>query len=59
MSCPCTYCEQLAHLVRMAKIPGAKHHAWQRAKELSEDKSGLWQGIDKELAEAMKKISTE
>lgn len=52
---PCNpYQSQLAHLLKMARLPGAKHHAWYRAKELSADGSGLWKGIDKELAEAMK-----
>lgn len=48
------YQSQLTHLLKMARIPGAKHYAWYRAKELAADDSGLWKGIDKELAEAMK-----
>jgi len=47
------YTEHLTHLVKMASIPGAKHHAWHRAKQLAEDRSGLWRGIDKELVQLM------
>lgn len=47
------YQAQLAWLIQMAKMPGAKDHAWRRAKELATDDSGLWPEIDKRLAEAM------
>lgn len=47
------YQAQLAWLIQMAKMPGAKDHAWRRAKELAADESGLWPEIDKRLAEAM------
>lgn len=49
-----TYQQQLDWLVTMASNPGAKAHAWHRAKELAADKSGLWLDIDKRLTEAMK-----
>ena len=43
------YQEQLDSLVTMAKHPGFKHYAWQRAKELEADPSGLWAGITQDL----------
>lgn len=43
----------LEHLIRMAKHPGAKDHAWRRAKELDADSSGLFRGIKAALATAM------
>ena len=52
------YKEQFAHLVKMAQIPGAKHHAWYRAKELACDPSGLWPGIDKALAAEMERLAS-
>ena len=44
----------LQHLVRMAKIPGAKTYAWNRAKELDKDPSGLFTGIADDLIKEMK-----
>lgn len=55
MTCP-TYAEHLAHLVRMASIPGARDHAWHRAKEMAADPSGLWPGIDAALKAEMLRI---
>jgi hypothetical protein len=43
---------QLDHLVRMARIPGFKAHAWCRALELST--SAPFIGIDEALKEAMR-----
>lgn len=54
MTCQTPFNEQLAHLKWMASIPGAKHYAWHLAKELAEDRSGLWPEIDKVLAAEMK-----
>jgi hypothetical protein len=47
------YQTQLAHLIKMAKIPGFKAHAWHRATTLAADRSGLFTGIDAALQEAM------
>lgn len=44
----------LNHLVWMAKIPGAKQHAWYRAKELEKDPSNLFTGIAQDLVKEMK-----
>lgn len=44
----------LQHLVKMAKIPGAKSHAWLRAKQLDTDPSGLFTGIADDLIKEMK-----
>lgn len=52
-----TFNDQLTWLIQMAKMPGAKDHAWRRAKELATDDSGLWPEIDKRLAEAMQSAS--
>lgn len=49
-----TYQTNLQHLVRMAKIPGFKNHAWLRAKELDADPSGLFTGIAQDLIKEMK-----
>lgn len=51
------YKEQFDHLVKMAQIPGAKHHAWYRAKELATDPSGLWVGLDTALAAEMERLA--
>ena len=48
-----TYQDQLQHLIAMASQPGAKAHAWHRAKELDADQSGLWTGIAADLERAM------
>ena len=47
------YTRHLQHLVSMAKNPGSKAHAWQRAKELEADQSGLWPGITQALTLAV------
>lgn len=49
------YADMLAHLIKMASI-GIREwqkYAWSRAKELAADKSGLFAGIDQDLAQAM------
>lgn len=46
------YAEMLAHLVRMARIPGFRAHAWHRAQELA--KTELYSGMDAALIAAMK-----
>ena len=46
---------QLAHLVRMASIPGFKDHAWRRAKQLDADPTGLWAGIARALTDEMQR----
>lgn len=43
------YKTQLDHLIKLAKNPGFKAHAWSRAKELAEDRTGLFAGIDQDL----------
>jgi len=53
MVSPDPFQAQLDHLIRMARIPGFKDHAWYRAKELS--KSSLFEGMADRLVEAMKK----
>ena len=45
------YESMLAHLIRMAKNPGFKAHAWHRAKELTE--IDIYAGIDAALVKAM------
>lgn len=47
------YQDALAHLCRMAALPGWKHYAWARAKELDADQSGLFAGIAADLKAAM------
>ena len=44
------YQSTLAHLVRMAQIPGFKAHACHRALQLDADESGLWEGIAEQLS---------
>lgn len=51
---PFLYEDTLKHLIWMAKMPAAKHHAWYRAKELDQDASGLWVGIKDDLVKHMK-----
>lgn len=53
------YQQNLNHLVRMAKIPGFKNHAWLRAKELDAESSGLFQGIAQALIEEMKCLNQQ
>jgi hypothetical protein len=49
-----TYQDHLTHLIVMANMPGAKAHAWHRAKELDADQSGMWTGIAADLERAMR-----
>ena len=50
----CTqFTTQLQHLVMLAKQPGWKAYAWQRAQELDADPSGIWTGISEALTRAM------
>ena len=49
------YETQLAHLVTMAKIPGCKAYAWDRAKKLEADQCGLWAGLTQALTDEMRK----
>ena len=48
------YESMLAHLVRMARLPGAIDHARHRCKEL--EQIDLYQGIGKDVAKALKQI---
>ena len=48
------YKTELDHLIKMAKIPAFKNHAWTRAKELDADSSGLFTGIAQDLVKEMK-----
>ena len=58
LSCnPSLYAETLNHLVWMANQPASKSHAWNRAKELDNDISGLWVGIKDDLVKNMKEIN--
>ena len=43
------YETQLAHLTKLAKTPGFKQYAWQRALQLEADETGLWRGIAEAL----------
>jgi hypothetical protein len=47
------YASMLAHLIAMARLPGWKAYAWERAKELAQDRA-LYPDIDKALTAAMK-----
>jgi hypothetical protein len=47
------YASMLDHLIAMARIPGMKAYAWERAKELAQDRA-LYPEIDKALTKAMK-----
>ena len=51
---PWLYQETLAWLVHLAKQPGWKGQAWQRAKELEACPTGLWNGIKMDLITTMK-----
>jgi hypothetical protein len=51
------YQKQLDHLVMMAKMAGAKDHAWHRAKEL--DKQEYFHGIKDDLTKVMKNGKTQ
>lgn len=50
---PGAFERQLDWLIQMAKNPGAKAHAWHRAKELDADSSGLFAGMAAALKAAM------
>lgn len=43
----------LQHLIKMARTPGFREHAWHRAKEMDKCESGMWTGIASDLREAM------
>jgi hypothetical protein len=47
------YQAQLQHLISLARLPDWKLYAWNRAKELDADKSGLFHGIAQDLTAAM------
>lgn len=51
-----TYRKSLAHLIWMAGLKGAKQYAWQRAKQLDSDPSGMYRGIADDLTKAMNEI---
>lgn len=51
------YETELQHLIRMASIPGAKAHAWHRAKEL--DKVDIFKGIAQALVEYMNAVKEQ
>lgn len=51
-----TYRKSLDHLIWMAGLKGAKQYAWQRAKQLESDPSGMWHGITDDLTKAMNEI---
>jgi len=52
-----TYALHLAHLIRMASIPGFKEHAWHRAKQLDADSTGQWTGIAQALTAEMQRLA--
>jgi ATP-dependent protease ClpP protease subunit len=52
-----TYRKSLAHLIWMAGLKGAKQYAWQRAKQLDSDPSGMYRGIADDLTKAMNETS--
>jgi hypothetical protein len=51
------YKKMLNHLIWMASMKGAKHYAWDRAKKLDADPTGLWRGISDDLTKAMDETS--
>ena len=51
------YRKSLAHLIWMAGLKGAKQYAWQRAKQLDSDPSGMYRGIADDLTKAMNEKS--
>jgi frataxin-like iron-binding protein CyaY len=51
------YQKTLHHLIWMASMQGAKKYAWDRAKKLDADPSGLWAGITDDLTKAMNENS--
>lgn len=61
MDCELACRMQLERLIKLAEKPEWKAYAWQYAQELAADNSGLFAGIDVELAAKMneKKIISE
>jgi hypothetical protein len=50
----CTlYQRQLNQLLQQARVPGWKAYAWNRAKELDADQSGMFAGIADALVKAI------
>ena len=49
-----TYSQHLDWLLTMARTPGWKAYAWDRAKQMQADTAGLWPGIADEVAKRMK-----
>jgi hypothetical protein len=47
---------QLEKLIHIAQSPAWKAWAWDYAKELAADKSGVFKGIDDDLAKAMQAL---
>ena len=47
------YDQQLQHLINLARQPGWKAYAWERAKTLHREESGLFRGIADDLKAAM------
>ena len=47
------YDQQLQHLINLARQPGWKAYAWERAKVLHREESGLFRGIADDLKAAM------
>ena len=47
------YDRQLQHLINLARQPGWKAYAWERAKTLHKEESGLFRGIADDLKAAM------
>jgi hypothetical protein len=47
---------QLEKLIHIAQSPQWKAWAWDYAKQLAADKSGVFKGIDDDLAKAMKEL---
>ena len=52
------YDQQLQHLIRLAKQPGWKAYAWERAKTLHREESGLFRGIADDLKAVMAEQKT-
>lgn len=52
--CLSDYDKHLEWLVAMAKTPGWKVYAWERAKAMARDESRLWSGIADDLVKRMK-----
>lgn len=50
------YKMQLDRLIQIAQDPAWKAWAWEYAKELASDKSGVFAGIDEDLKKAMQAL---